>query len=276
MAQMNREGTNFKSGSLFFPDALDNVGHCIKYTAFKHNGQKLDEGIVDTFLQMPMEFPADGLSLNWNTEADVLSQIGVGSNTSISDMKSAGAAIKSARALGKRKAMGGVDKAAGIAGALIGSEGEDIKKSVQKRMGQSINTFQEQFFEGPSFRSFEFSHELIAHNQSETVTISDIVKRFRYYASPGMGSSAVTHMHWTYPSYWAIWFLTREENSYVDNDFMPKLGKCVLKEVTADYSGETYGTFSNNAPLSVKLSLSFEETTLVDKKAIEDREGVRR
>ena len=270
MAQMNREGTNFKSGSLFFPNALGNVGHCIKYTAFKHNGLKTDEGIVDTFLQMPMEFPTDGLSLNWNTEADVLSQIGVGS---ISDMKSAGAAINSATALGKRKAMVGADKALGIAGALIGSEGEDIKKSIQKRMGQSINTFQEQFFEGPSFRSFEFSHELIAHNQSETVTIRDIVKRFRYYASPGLGSSAVTHMHWTYPSYWGIWFLTHPDvpgGALKENDFLPKLGKCVLKEVTADYSGETYGTFSNNAPLNVKLSLSFEETTLVDKKTIEE------
>ena len=60
-----------------------------------------------------------------------------------------------------------------------------------------------------------------------------------------------------------------------ENDFLPKLGMCVLKEVTADYSGETYGTFSNNAPLNVKLSLSFEETTLVDKKTIETREGVR-
>ena len=275
MAQMNREGTNFKSGSLFFPNALDNVGHCIKYTAFKHNGLKLDEGNVDTFLQMPMEFPADGLTLNWNTEADVLSQIGVGS---ISDMASAKGAIQSATALGKRKAMGGATKLAGVAGALIGSEGEDVKKAVQKRMGQSINTFQEQFFEGPSFRSFEFSHELIAHNQSETETIREIVKRFRYYASPGMGSSAVTHMHWTYPSYWGIWFLVKpvaeQGKSYVDNDFLPKLGMCVLKEVTADYSGETYGTFSNNAPLNVKLSLSFEETTLVDKKTIETREGV--
>ena len=97
-----------------------------------------------------------------------------------------------------------------------------------------------------------------------------------------MESSAVTHMHWTYPSYWGIWFLTKPWNvgenaqntTYVDNDFMPKLGICVLKEVTADYSGETYGTFSNNAPLNVKLSLSFEETTLVDKSTIENREGV--
>ena len=162
-------------------------------------------------------------------------------------------------------------------GAVTGTDGEDVKKSLERRMGQTANTFQEQFFEGPSFRSFEFSHELIAHNQSETETIREIVKRFRYYASPGMESSAVTHMHWTYPSYWQIWFLTHPDApgaALKENDFLPKLGKCVLKEVTADYSGETYGTFSNNAPLNVKLSLSFEETTLVDKSTIENREGV--
>ena len=271
---MNREGTNFKSGSLFFPNALDNVGHCIKYTAFKHNGLKLDEGNVDTFLQMPMEFPADGLTLNWNTETDVLVQAGLG-NTSISDLKSAGVAIgKVTEAMGKRGLRGVATKAVG---AVTGTDGEDVKKSFERRMGQTANTFQEQFFEGPSFRSFEFSHELIAHNQSETETIREIVKRFRYYASPGMGSSAVTHMHWTYPSYWQIWFLTHPDApgaALKENDFLPKLGMCVLKEVTADYSGETYGTFSNNAPLNVKLSLSFEETTLVDKKTIETREGV--
>ena len=275
MAQMNREGTNFKSGSLFFPNALDNVGHCIKYTAFKHNGLKLDEGNVDTFLQMPMEFPADGLTLNWNTETDVLAQAGLG-NTSIGDLKPAAGAIgKVTDAIRKRGLRGVATKAVG---AVTGTDGEDVKKSFERRMGQTANTFQEQFFEGPSFRSFEFSHELIAHNQSETETIREIVKRFRYYASPGMGSSAVTHMHWTYPSYWQIWFLTHPDApgaALKENDFLPKLGMCVLKEVTADYSGETYGTFSNNAPLNVKLSLSFEETTLVDKKTIETREGVR-
>lgn len=270
MAQMNREGTNFKSGSLFFPNALDSVGHCIKYTAFKHNGLQTDEGIADTFLQMPMEMPADSLSLNWNTETDVLVQAGLG-NTSFSDVKSAGVAIgKAAKVMGKRGLRGAATK---VVGAVRGTDGEDVKKSLERRMGQTANTFQEQFFEGPSFRSFEFSHELIAHNQNETEIIREIVKRFRYYASPGMESSAVTHMHWTYPSYWQIWFLTREEDSYENNDFLPKLGKCVLKEVTADYSGETYGTFSNNAPLNVKLSLSFEETTLVNKKTIDSNLG---
>jgi hypothetical protein len=145
----------------------------------------------------------------------------------------------------------------------------------------AVNTFQEQFFDGPSFRSFEFSHEMVAHNQRETETINDIVKRFRYYASPGMDSNAVAHMHWTYPSYWGIWFLvkpvaTEKGESYYENDFLPKFGMCVLREVTTNYSGETYGTFSNDAPLHVKITLAFEETTLVDKETIESREGVKR
>jgi len=250
---------------LKFPDSLND---CIKYSPLKHNGAPLDEA-WNIFLQMPSEIPGDSRSYEWGAETDVISQTGI-SASDLNSVKSAGAAGKQ-YGLRRGKAEG-EKKVAEVLGKVMDVEADALIKAVNRRRGRAEKGHEEMFFTDVGRRSFEFSHEMLAHSEEETNIIRSIISVFQTYAAPGESSNLLEFSHWTYPSSWTISFLnvvSRDEDEDLDNDglivneYLPIIGRCVLKEFNVDYFGEGYATFKNHAPVMVKMSLSFEEMQLI-------------
>jgi len=250
---------------LKFPDSLND---CVKYSPLKHNGAPLPEA-WNIFLQMPAEIPGDSRSYEWGAETDVITKTGV----SASDLNSVGAATNAAKTYLTRR--GGAElrnKAAEVAGKIMSEESDAIIKAVNRRRGIAEKGHEEMFFNDVGRRSFEFSHEMLAHNEEETNIIRSIISTFQTYAAPGESSNLLEFSHWTYPSSWTISFLnvvSRDEDEDLDNDglmvneYLPTIGRCVLKDFNVDYFGEGYATFKNHAPVMVKMSLTFEEMQLL-------------
>ena len=249
---------------LRFPDS---VNDCIKYTPYKHNGSQLPEA-WNMFLQMPAELPADARTYEWGAETDVITKTGV----SASDLNSVGAASNAAKTYLKRRGKKEAEnKAAEVAGKLMSEESDAIIKAVNRRRGRAEKGHEEMFFNDVGRRSFEFSHEMLAHSEEETNIIQQIISVFQTFAAPGETENQLEFSHWTYPSSWQISFLsvaTGEDddlgsNQFVVNQYLPTIGRCVLKDLNVEYFAEGYATFKNHAPVMVKISLTFEEMQLL-------------
>ncbi len=250
-------------GDLKWPDA---VNDCMKYTPFPHGGGPAGAGSI--YIQMPNEIPGDSRGYDWSQGEDAISATGM----SLSDLT--GGAMGAANKIGgyaiKRGLAGVGDKVAetlgGISEKTTGIDKEELTKAVNRRRGRAKNTHEEWFFNDVEFRAFEFSHELLAHDEQETNDIKHIVEALQIFASPGLSTNGLEFSHFTYPAEWEVSFQTampadsRNDRPWLkENDYLPKLGRCVLKDVNVEYFGEGYALFVNKAPIMVKISLSFQE-----------------
>jgi hypothetical protein len=53
------------------------------------------------------------------------------------------------------------------------------------------------------------------------------------------------------------------------NQFLFKTKKCVLEDISIDYSGGgSFTTFYTGAPVEIRLSLKFTETVIIDQNAV--------
>ena len=250
-----------------FPDSMND---CIKYTGLTHDGRELPpEQKAEIFIQMPSEIPSDSRNYEWGDETDELTKTGI----SMSDINSARSAGLTGLKYGARRAaQASKDKGfyEGIA-KVLGGEGENIKKAVNRRRGIAEKGHEEMFFNDVGRRSFEFSHEMLAKNEKETAIIQDIVSSFQRLAAPGQTANNLEFSHWTYPSSFNIAFYTVATNDpdfedhLIVNEYLPKIGRCVLKDFNVDYFGEGYATFLNHAPVLVKISLVFDEVQKISK-----------
>ena len=249
-------------GDLKWPDA---VNDCMKYTPFPHGGGPAGAGSI--YIQMPNEIPGDIRGYDWSPGEDAISATGM----SLSDLTGGarGAANKIGGYAIKRYLGGKGHKVAEYLGEIsekrTGIDKEELTKAVNRRRGRAKNTHEEWFFNDVEFRAFEFSHELLAHDEQETNDIKHIVEALQIFASPGLSTNGLEFSHFTYPAEWEVSFLTAVagdedfEDHLVVNPYLPKLGRCVLKDVNVEYFGEGYALFVNKAPIMVKISLSFQE-----------------
>ena len=270
MANLER----FENGVLSFPTGLETQEHCVVYRPLSFDGLQIGDRSLDTYLQLPIEFPSDSISMGWSNEGDAIKA----GNIDISNVKDINSLMESAGSLSKgimqRGKRAGQEMVAKVGSSTTGQDAGDLVKAFDRSKGRSVNTFQEQFFDGPEFRTFELSHELVARSREDTETIRNIVTRFRYYSSPSLVDDQMKNAYWQYPSQWQIRFKSMEGGRLVGNKFISKYHNSVLTSVGVDYGGESFATFANNAPVNVKISLNFTETVLIKKEDIKKAHGI--
>jgi hypothetical protein len=171
---------------------------------------------------------------------------------------------KEANALQKMAEKTTTADAAVALGALTpGDISQQITFDQKVVMDPRINTT----FTGNGMRSFSFEFKMIATSPEESKTVKDIYNAFRrnIYASKA-GLIALS-----YPPLWDVKFLDGGDIKR-EMEYIPKIHKCYLTGINTVFNGENNSWRVDTAPLSVSISISFQEQKTLLKEDIEELE----
>ena len=138
-------------------------------------------------------------------------------------------------------------------------------------------------FKGINSRTFNFEFIFTATSRKEAVHIQEIIKEFKLHAHPDyISHSRFGSMspYYTYPSEFDIQFYSHGQ----ENDFLHKIGACILTGIEVDYSagGEVAfhrytedansfaETISGSSPVITKVNLAFTEIEFITRQHIEE------
>jgi len=206
-----------------------------------------------------------GMSYTGAKETDLSGTIA----TALGKAKSAESTAASVKSIIQGAAGAGID----IGKKLIDSVGESLEigspgQLFSKAFGVAINPHEEQFFEKPNFRSFDYNFEFYPRNKEEMRAVQNIIFLFKYHMHPRLDKGSGGRL-FKVPSEFEIHYAhLGQQNSYLN-----KIARCVLKGMDVTYGPEEqFSTFKPDekgaAPVTTKISLSFEETTFITKDQI--------
>ena len=171
---------------------------------------------------------------------------------------------------------GGIEAGMRDAGAQIGSLGEGTNneqaKSTLKGLfsaasvsinpdevlartqGAVINPNLELLFKGPTLRPFNFTFQMGARNEGDSLQIMEILRFFKQGSAPQRTQS---QMLVKAPHTFQIEYLHRQQDN---NKFLNRIKECALLNMSVNYTpNNNYATFDNGAPTSIELTLAFKE-----------------
>ena len=155
--------------------------------------------------------------------------------------------------------------AGGFVDALTQTEGSaDLANKV---FGQATNPYMEVMFDSMAFRNFTYNFTFAPKNAQERDDVQDIIKLFRFHMAPEL--KGAQHRFLTLPSTFDIHYMYQHSKNYAsENNFYSKIATCVLKDVTVDYTPNGVKSFQDGSPTQINMSLSFQETELLNKQMI--------
>jgi len=155
---------------------------------------------------------------------------------------------------------------AGIVDLLSGGEGDTLGLA-NKVFGQATNPYMEVLFDSMAFRNFTYNFTFAPKNAQERDDVQDIIKLFRFHMAPEL--KGAQHRFLTLPSTFDIHYMYQHSKNYAsENNFYSKIATCVLKDVGVDYSPNGVKSFQDGSPTQINMSLSFQETELLNKQMI--------
>jgi hypothetical protein len=171
-----------------------------------------------------------------------------------------------------------VGKQAALAAATNSANGTPLAGVVPAVTGLVLNPRIEKMFSQKELRNFSFSWELYPRNQDEVNTIKNIIDTFRYHSHPARtsegGNESNPQIMLRVPAEFTIKFLsasgTRGENGFVENEYIPKISRCVLTGIGVDYTPNgVFSTLPDNSPTGYVLTLSFSEIAQLTRQDVE-------
>jgi len=201
----------------------------------------------------------DGKTFDGAQEGNVGNSSGTGSAvaTSISGM-----------AAGVLAGLGGGGTSGLLLGGLAGTAAAGkIATGAALAEGVAANPHTAILFDNVNFREFQFAYKFIARNQKESDDIKEIINAFQYAMHPN-AAGKFAGFAYEYPEEFEIEFADAIK------DYMFKVGRCVLKTFTVNYNGENTPSFfeTSGAPVSVEITLGFQETQLLSKETLKGKE----
>jgi hypothetical protein len=169
-------------------------------------------------------------------------------------------------------------KLAAVAAATNSANGTPYAGVVPAVTGLVLNPRIEKMFSQKEIRNFSFSWELYPRNQDEVNTIKNIIDTFRYHSHPSRtsedGKELDPQIMLRVPAEFTIKFLsasgTRGENGFVENEYIPKISRCVLTGIGVDYTPNgVFSTLPDNSPTGYVLTLSFSEIAQLTRQDVE-------
>lgn len=175
------------------------------------------------------------------------------------------------------KSLMDLDSSSGV-GALASQQMTSMLNSLSGgtenvKEGRAKNPMQEAMFEGISFREWSFEYEFWPRNEREALMVNHIIYTFRTAMLPDTFGSSIT----------SDWALNDDENYFnfpnifdvsIDGPlaehvegFLPMV--CTKCDVDHFNNGNNT-TFANGAPLSQKMSLSFQEIKLLTQESYQE------
>ena len=267
-----------------FPDNLDKVDH---WMAFRINSSELlrkadfpvTSDIHRVFLPLPVQFStaynqsyaSGGIGalgeIAANVGKEVNSAVQAGNIDSIKNKFN----MQTLKEVGKKAADAGVAIGAGMATAIPGLG--DIAKAGMAGAGIAVNPYLAMIYESPSLRTHQFNWKLVAKNYNESLNIYRIIKLFKYHSAPEIPTTTGMGGLLKYPQQFDV--------DVHHQDFLYNIGPSVLTGMSVDYhpdgilyhvvegGNEDNPNESEKLPVSVQLSITLQEVSIVTKTEIE-------
>ena len=166
--------------------------------------------------------------------------------------------------------------AAGIKMKQLGSGildtvgGGDLFRLASKSIGLAVNPRNEQFYNGPEFRTFQYTFDFYPKGPEEAEDVQKIVKLFKYHSSPAMESSGTLGRFFIVPSEFEIHYMFKTG----PNPHLHKISRCVCENVDVKYGPDAqWSTFADGHPTSTQMTLTFRELEFITKEKIHGLEG---
>ena len=154
------------------------------------------------------------------------------------------------------------------AGRAISGFTEDFRRlGLFATTGRTVNPQLELIYNSPALRQFVLDFRLIPRNEAESVEIQNILFKLKEQAAPQI-SPDTSGRYFIPPSQFQLEFYDGVDHA-TTNPFLFKTKKCVLEDISIDYSGSgSFTTFYTGAPVEIRLSLKFTETVIIDQNAV--------
>ena len=132
--------------------------------------------------------------------------------------------------------------------------------------GMAVNPNMEVAFKSVPFRSFNFEYKFAPKSTKELNSVHKIIQLLRYHMSPALIGKAG---YFASPSQFVLSYMYREK----ENNYIPKIAKCVLENLEVEYSpGEKFTTLKPDAtgasPQVITVQLQFKEMSIITKQSI--------
>jgi len=119
-------------------------------------------------------------------------------------------------------------------------------------------------FQGVNFRSFTVDYFFYPKTAAEAIRIRDIVQLLKYHMHPEF--LADDRFTFVYPSEFDITFFT---DAGTENEFIFKVGTCVLTNMSVNYTPDgLWVTHNNGVPNMMRVTLEFKELGIHTKDSI--------
>ena len=155
-----------------------------------------------------------------------------------------------------------------VTGGILNAE--TLAKEAQQQIdkipgivgGYAINPYKEVVLQAVNFRDFTLTWDFLPKDKTESENLNTIINMFKYHMHPSIDSAAARFLN--YPSEFDIeLYHKNEENSYLDF-----YSTCVITNMEVDYNGKgEFLTHSEGQPQAVSLTLSLQETEIIDRKS---------
>ena len=132
--------------------------------------------------------------------------------------------------------------------------------------GMSVNPNMELAFKSVPFRPFTFEYKFAPKNKRELDSVHKIIQLFRFHMSPALIG---TTQYFAAPSQFQLTYMYKEK----ENNYIPKIAKCVLENIEVDYSpGDKFTTLKPDgqgaSPQLINVQMQFKEMSIITKETI--------
>jgi len=135
--------------------------------------------------------------------------------------------------------------------------------------GEIISERMELAFKGVNKRQFQYTFKMIPKSAAEADEIKNIIHLFKRNMLPEMTGGDGSGRRMTIPNTFNIQYMYNG----ADNNFLHKIGECVLENFSVSYGGEKYATYNPTAngapPVETTITLAFKELDLVTRAGVE-------
>ena len=142
----------------------------------------------------------------------------------------------------------------------------NLNAAIELNTGKVPNPYKEQLFKSMNFRKFAYQFVFAPKNPSEMAQAYKIMDVFRRHMHPEKDDSG---LFFHYPSLFQIEYQYKGKA----NTYLTKIADCALTNMSVDYGANSTLTTvkgTSGAPTEIKMTLSFQELKLLDRKFFEN------
>ena len=165
------------------------------------------------------------------------------------------------------------DLAAAINGLMLNTVGglpgfSGLKAGAEMRSGVVLSDRMELAFKGIDKRSFQYDFKMVPKSEEEAKEIKEIVNMFKINMLPEFSGNDTHGRSLIVPNFFEITYMYNSNR----NDFLHKIGRCVLESMNVTYGGDRYKTHAavdgGAPPIQTTMSLTFKELDLVTREKV--------